>query len=102
MEAHSVLIAKVQIQSMEVCHKRERPVNSNMGISLGNTQVLFMCVRFVGGEEKEVIVGDMLETADEVKSADGQQDVKRFVILNITKCEMGMRNGEKSERSEFR
>ena len=46
-----------------------------MRVALSYIQVFFVCVGFVSGEEKEVIVRDTLETANETKSADGQQDI---------------------------
>ena len=60
---------------MEIRHEGERSVNGNMRVALSYIQVFFVCVGFVSGEEKEVIVRDTLETANETKSADGQQDI---------------------------
>lgn len=83
METLSVVVDEVLVERVEIRHKREGAVNREMRVVLRETEVFFVGMRLVCAQEQELVVRNLLERPDEMKSADGEKHVQRRVVKDV-------------------
>ena len=83
VETLSVVVDEVRVERVEIRHKREGAVNREMRVVLRETEVFFVGMRLVCAQEQELVVRNLLERPDEMKSADGEKHVQRRVVKDV-------------------
>lgn len=83
VETLSVVVDEVLVERVEIRHKREGTVNREMRVVLRETEIFLVRVCLVCTQKQELVVRNLLERPNEMKSADGEKHVQRCVVNDV-------------------